>query len=116
MENESLGNTLSWSQNGHHFADDTLKCIFLNENVRILIKIPLKYDPKDPINNIPALVKMMAWHRAGDKPLYEPMMVWLPTNICVTRPLSKLVCLFIEINGQKLHSHYKVSFFTNYHQ
>ena len=24
-------------QNGHHFADDTLKCIFINENFRVLI-------------------------------------------------------------------------------
>ena len=28
----------------------------------------------------------MAWRRPGDKPLYEPMMVSLPTHICVTRP------------------------------
>ena len=28
-------------QNGRHFADDTLKYIFLNENVRIKIKISL---------------------------------------------------------------------------
>ena len=28
----------------------------------------------------------MAWHRSGDKPLSEPMMVSLPTHICVTRP------------------------------
>ena len=36
-------------------------------------------------NNNPALVQVMAWHRAGDKPLSEPMMVSLPTHICVTR-------------------------------
>ena len=41
---------------------------------------------KDPINNIPALVQVMAWRRPGDKPLSEPMMVRLPTHICVTRP------------------------------
>ena len=29
---------------------------------------------KGPINNIPALVKIMAWHQPDDKPLYEPMM------------------------------------------
>ena len=29
---------------------------------------------------------MMAWRRSGDKPLSEPMMVSLPTHICVTRP------------------------------
>ena len=28
----------------------------------------------------------MAWRRSGEKPLSEPMMVRLPTNICVTRP------------------------------
>ena len=28
----------------------------------------------------------MAWRRPGDKPLFEPMMVSLPTHICVTRP------------------------------
>ena len=28
----------------------------------------------------------MAWRRPGDKPLSEPMMVVLPTHMCVTRP------------------------------
>ena len=36
------------------------KCIFLNENVLILIKISLKFVPKGPINSIPALVQIMA--------------------------------------------------------
>ena len=42
--------------------------------------------PKGPINNIPALVQIMAWHWPGDKPFSEPMMVRLLTHICVTRP------------------------------
>ena len=63
-----------------------LKRIFLNENVRISIMISLKFVPKGPINNIPALVQIMAWRRSGDKPLSEPMMVSLLTHICVTRP------------------------------
>ena len=46
------------------------------------IKISLKFVPKDRINNIPALVQIMAWRRPGDKPLSEPMMVSLPTHIC----------------------------------
>ena len=79
-------NTLKPSQNGRHFADDIFKRIFVNENVRISIKISLKFVPKGPINNIPALVQIMAWRRAGDKPLSETMMVCLPTHICVTRP------------------------------
>ena len=73
-------------QNGRHFADDTFKHIFLNENVRISIKISLKFVPKVPIDNIPALVQIMAWRRPGDKPLSEPIMVSLLTHICVTRP------------------------------
>ena len=71
--------------NGRHFPDDIFKCIFLNENVLISIKISLKFDPKGQINNIPALVWIMAYHRLGDKPLSEPRMESL-THICVTRP------------------------------
>ena len=56
-------NTLMQRQNGHHFADDTFKRIFVNENVRILIEISLKFVPKGPINNIPSLVQIMAWRR-----------------------------------------------------
>ena len=78
--------TLGQRQNGHHFTDDTFKCIFVNENVRIPIKISLKFVPEAPINNIPALVQIMAWRRPGDKPLSEPMMVSLLTHICVTLP------------------------------
>ena len=79
-------NTMRPRKNGRRFAGDTFKCIFLNENVRISIKIALKFVPKGPINNDPALVQIMAWRRSGDKPLSEPMMVSLLTHICVTRP------------------------------
>ena len=78
-------NTLRPRQNGRHFADDMFRCIFLNENVIILAKISLKFVREGPINNIPALVQIMAWRRPGDKPLSEPMVVRLPTHICVTR-------------------------------
>ena len=50
------------------------KCIFLNENIWIWIKNSLKFVPKGPINNIPALVQIMAWRRPGDKTLSEPML------------------------------------------
>ena len=79
-------NTLRPSQDGRHFPDDILRWIFLNENSWILINISLKFVPRVPINNIPALVQIMAWRRPGDKPLSEPMMVSLLTHICVTRP------------------------------
>ena len=78
--------TLRPRQNGRHFANDTFKRIFLNENVEILINISLKFVPKGPISNIQALVQTMAWSRTGDKPLTEPLLVRLLTHICVTRP------------------------------
>ena len=68
--------------NGRHIADDIFKCIPLNENVWIPIKISLKC----PIINILALVQIIAWCWPGDKPLSEPMIVSLLTHICVTRP------------------------------
>ena len=65
----SLINKLRPRQNGRHFADDIFKYIFLNENAWITIKISLKFVPKGPINNILALIQIMAWHRPGDQPL-----------------------------------------------
>ena len=43
-------------QNGPHFTDDILSCIFVNEKFCILIKISLKFIPKGPIDKNPALV------------------------------------------------------------
>ena len=37
-------------------ADDIFKCIFLNEKVKILIEISLKFVPKGLIDNNQALV------------------------------------------------------------
>ena len=38
-------NTLRPRQNGRHFPDDIFKCIFLNENEWISIKLSLKFVP-----------------------------------------------------------------------
>ena len=83
-----LGPLNTWRprQDGRYFPDNVFKCIFLNEYAWMSIKISLRFVPKGPINNIPALIQIMAWHRPGDKPLSEPMMVKLPTHICVTLP------------------------------
>ena len=75
-------NTLRPKRNGYHNSDDS----FLNKNVWISIKIPLKFVLLCLINNIAALVQIMTWRRSGDKPLSEPMMVSLLTHICVTQP------------------------------
>ena len=81
-----LLNTLRLRQNGRNFPDDIFKWSSLNENVWILIQISYRYVPVGPINNIPALVQIMAWRRLGDKPLSEPVMVSLLMHICSTRP------------------------------
>ena len=46
-----------------------------------LIKISLKFIPKGPFNNTPALVQIMAWCQTGNKPLSEPMMVSLHASL-----------------------------------
>ena len=100
-------NALMSKQNGSHFSDGILKCIFLNENAWISIKISLKFVPRCPINNIPTLVWIVAWRRPGDNPLSEPMVISLLTHICVTRPqcvkqrtyLAKCIILHAFINA-----------------
>ena len=67
------------------FEGDLFKSNFLNENIWISINISLKFVPKGPINNMPALVQIMDWRRPGDKPLSEPMMASLLMHISVTR-------------------------------
>ena len=47
-------------QNDRQFVDDSFRYIFLNENAWMKNKISLKSVPKGPINNIPALVLVMA--------------------------------------------------------
>ena len=62
QHNCHLINTLRSGPNGCHSPDDILKGIFL------------KFVPKVPIANTPALVQIMTWRQPGDKPLSEPMM------------------------------------------
>ena len=52
---------MSWAhlpldKNGHHFASDIFRCIFVNEKFCILTQISLKFVPKGPIDNKQALV------------------------------------------------------------
>ena len=78
--------TLRLRQHGHHFPDNIFKCIFLNENIWILIEIWLGFVHKCPINNIPTSVQIMAWRQPGDKPSSEPVMIRLLVHICITQP------------------------------
>ena len=74
--------TLKPRQNCRHFVDDILKCIFLNENVWISLKISLKF--KVRINNIAALARITTCRRQSAKPLCEKNDGIL-TQICVNR-------------------------------
>ena len=91
-----------------HFADDVFKYIFWMKIHEFRVKfhwslflIVQLTSINIPIN-IPALVRIMAWRWPGDKPLFEPTMVKLPTHICVTRPqwVNK------EQNGRHLPRHF----------
>ena len=77
----------------------------MNENVWILIEISLKFVPIGPINNIRALVQIMAWRWTGDKPLSEPMMTQFNDAYMVRNTMSCNMryvftaqkCTFVEI-------------------
>ena len=66
-----------WDKIRCHFIDDIFMCIFLNENVWISLKISLKFIPKVRINQLPALIQILAWCRPGNKLSYESMMISL---------------------------------------
>ena len=87
-------NILRSIQNGGNFADGHFKCICLNENVWISIKISLNFVPKVRINNIPALVQIMAWHRPGDRPLSGPMIFLSYWCIYASLSLNELNAIF----------------------
>ena len=82
--------TLRPRQDGRLFPDDIFESIFLNESVQILIEISLTCVPKAPINNIRALVQIMAWHHPGNKPLSEPILILniFHMNTCSSPTLS----------------------------
>ena len=76
-------------------ADDNFKCIFLNENDRIPIRISLKFVPRRPIDNKPVLVQVTACRRTGDKPLLELMLThFTDANM---RHQERWVILYISV-------------------
>ena len=58
---------------------------FWNKNYCILIQLSLKFVSNGPVNNdndTPAFVQVVAVHRTGDKPLFEPMIDrWLSARL-----------------------------------
>ena len=56
VQSEDVFNSSTPGQSGRPLADNVFRCIFINENFCILIKIALKYVSKGPIENNPELV------------------------------------------------------------
>ena len=72
--------------------------------------ISLEFISKGLINNITAMVQIMAWSRLGDKPLSEPMMVSLPTHIYTSLDLNELITY--QIKSQYKHPfHWLISWY-----
>ena len=63
------------------------------------------------MDNIPALVQIMAWRRPGDKPLSEPMLGYLTWRIYVSLGLSELN----KSNTIWSYIHVYVLFFVQYY-
>ena len=49
-------NSVLPAQNGRHSTDEIFRCILVNDNFFVLIKISLKFVMKGPIDNDPLLV------------------------------------------------------------
>ena len=62
-------NKLRPAQNGRQYSNGIFKCIFLKENVCILIRYSLKCVSAFLVDNKSAMVQESAWHRTADKTL-----------------------------------------------
>ena len=80
-----LHNKLRSRHNGRHFEEDVFKCVFFHENWFTFCHVSLKFVSRSLIDNILALVQIMAWRWIGGKPSSEPMgTLFSDAHICVT--------------------------------
>ena len=68
------------------FSQTTFSNVF--SSVKCL-NFDYNFVPKSPINNILALVQIMAWRGPRDKPFSEPMMISLLTHIFITQNINQ---------------------------
>ena len=78
-------NTPRPRKNGHLFPDDIFKWIFLMKIYELRLKISLKFVRRGLINNLPALVQIMAWRWPSAKPLHIFHAIMLVTPCLLTR-------------------------------
>ena len=72
-----------------HWGQDKMADIFqttFSNAFLWMMLILIKFVPKCSINNIPAFVRVMAWHFPGDKPISKPMMLSSLTHKSVILP------------------------------
>ena len=68
-------NSSSPEQNNGNFEDDIFKySLWECKILYFWLIFHSSFVPKGQINNIPVLVKIMAWRRIGGNPISEPMM------------------------------------------
>ena len=79
------------------------KMAAVNAKFCILNKISLKFVLKGPVDNNPALVYIMAWHRIGDKPLSEPMLTRF-ARICAALGRDELKELYVSEDECEIRS------------
>ena len=87
----TISNGFSWTKSSYFDVSFTEVC----------------FVPKDPIDNEPSLVQIMAWRRTGDKPLSEPMMALFTdayVSLCLNELYNKikLIEIYIALNSQKI--------------
>ena len=94
-------------QKGRQFRSDVFKCIFVNENVWIVLKMSLlTFASEVRIDNITALVHIMAWRRLGDHYLkqwwlaYGHIYASLGLNGLTKTNDKQLWCMMTSSNGK----------------
>ena len=97
-------------QNGGHFADYIFWCFFLNENVRNWIQFWPQFVLNGPIDNKPALIQVIAWHRTGDNLLPEPMLTQI---IDIYASLGGVKSLVLSLSQSRGVCHFRIVIFVH---
>ena len=109
---ECLTDTLGLKQNGSHSADNEFKYIFLNEILRSLIQIPLRFNSKGPINTTSSLAQVMTWHHIVAEPYFSQwwpnLLTYIYIYIYMSSGLNVVTCvaLYVFLGNFKIHFYF----------
>ena len=95
------GTLTHWDRVKMRFLQTTfIQYNFFNENDRICITISLNLSPGAPFDNIPALVRTVAWYRSGNTPSFEPFRCNSRMHAYITRShWVKTLCLIYTVSS-----------------